>query len=223
MDYEKKIDIPFGAHDSELKGWEYTIPEGMEAIIKDGKVIVREKESEEERIRKELINFILYKAKGVSEEQEHSWVVYLEKQKEQNPAEWSKEDREMLTRCVAAIPVQGDEIMPTSYLNKLRNWLESLSKRLNLQSKREWNEENKKDIDYIIQILDDCYAFGKHDLSKKDHENLVNKLINLRPSWKPSKEHLSALLAIFNDPDNIGSQTCQLALTDLYEQIKSIQ
>ena len=98
MDYEKKIDIPFGAHDSELKYWEYTIPEGMEAIIKDGKVIVREKESEEERIRKELINFILYKAKGVSEEQEHSWVVYLEKQKEQNPAEWSKEDREMLTR-----------------------------------------------------------------------------------------------------------------------------
>lgn len=43
MDYEKKIDIPFGAKDSELNGWEYTIPEGMEAIIKDGKVIVREK------------------------------------------------------------------------------------------------------------------------------------------------------------------------------------
>ena len=32
------------------------------------------RESEDERIRKELINFILYKAKGVSEEQEHSWV-----------------------------------------------------------------------------------------------------------------------------------------------------
>ena len=51
MDYEKKIDIPFGAHDSELKGWEYTIPEGMEAEIKDGKVIVREKASDDERIR----------------------------------------------------------------------------------------------------------------------------------------------------------------------------
>lgn len=54
------------------------------------------RESEDERIRKELINFILYKAKGVSEEQEHSWVVYLEKQKEQKPAEWSNEDEEML-------------------------------------------------------------------------------------------------------------------------------
>lgn len=39
----KEIEIPFGAKDSELKGWEYTIPEGMEAEIKDGKIIVRKK------------------------------------------------------------------------------------------------------------------------------------------------------------------------------------
>lgn len=39
----KEIEIPFGARDSELKGWEYTIPEGMEAEIKDGKIVVREK------------------------------------------------------------------------------------------------------------------------------------------------------------------------------------
>ena len=39
------------------------------------------RESEDERIRKELINFILYKAKGVPEEKEHSWVAYLYKQK----------------------------------------------------------------------------------------------------------------------------------------------
>ena len=41
-------------------------------------------------------------------------------------------------------------------------------------------------------------------------------------SWKPSEGHLSALLAVFNDPNNIGSQTCQLALTDLYEQLKKL-
>lgn len=41
-------------------------------------------------------------------------------------------------------------------------------------------------------------------------------------SWKPSEEHLSALLAVVNDPNNIGSQTCQLALTDLYEQLKKL-
>lgn len=37
------IDVPFGAQDSELKGWEYTIPKGMFAEIKDGKIIVKQK------------------------------------------------------------------------------------------------------------------------------------------------------------------------------------
>ena len=58
MDRNEAIEIPFGAKDSELKGWEYTIPEGMEAVIKDGKIIVREKESEDEKIRKEIIGFL---------------------------------------------------------------------------------------------------------------------------------------------------------------------
>lgn len=39
-------------------------------------------ESEDERIRRDIIHYILYKADGVSEEQEHSWIAYLEKQKE---------------------------------------------------------------------------------------------------------------------------------------------
>ena len=37
------IDVPFGAQDSELKGWEYTIPKGMFAEIKDGKIIIKQK------------------------------------------------------------------------------------------------------------------------------------------------------------------------------------
>ena len=50
----KEIEIPFGAKDSELKGWEYTIPEGMEAEIKDGKIVVREKEPELTEFEREL-------------------------------------------------------------------------------------------------------------------------------------------------------------------------
>lgn len=41
------IEIPFGAFDSELGGFEYTIPEGFNAEIKDGKVIVKKSESED--------------------------------------------------------------------------------------------------------------------------------------------------------------------------------
>lgn len=48
------IDIPFGAKDFELKYREYTIPEGFTAEIKGGKVIVKEKESEDEKVIDEL-------------------------------------------------------------------------------------------------------------------------------------------------------------------------
>jgi hypothetical protein len=39
----KEIEIPFGAKDSELCGWEYTIPDGMEATIVDNKIVVKKK------------------------------------------------------------------------------------------------------------------------------------------------------------------------------------
>lgn len=88
---KNNVEIPFGAKDSELKGWEYTIPEGMEAVIENGKIIVREMESKDETIRKEIIHYILYKADGVSEAQEHNWVTYLEKQKAQKPVHTARE------------------------------------------------------------------------------------------------------------------------------------
>lgn len=68
------------------------------------------RESEDERIRKELINYILYKAKGVSEEQEHSWVVYLEKQKEQKPVDNEEAEITDFERSVYDLcPVLGIE------------------------------------------------------------------------------------------------------------------
>ena len=69
------------------------------------------------------------------------------------------------------------------------------------QKPAEWSEEDKKDIAHIIRILDDCYAYGKHDLSKTDHENLVNKLKSLRPSWKPSEEQEEPEYYQHFDPD----------------------
>ena len=58
------------------------------------------------------------------------------------------------------------------------------SKAVFKQKPAEWSEEDKKDVAHIIRILDDCYAYGRHDLSKTDHENLVNKLKSLRPQSK---------------------------------------
>ena len=53
---ETFIDIPFGSQDSELIEWAYTIPEGMEAEIKDGKVIIKRKENEDSLIKRAIIH-----------------------------------------------------------------------------------------------------------------------------------------------------------------------
>lgn len=55
---KKNIEIPFGAYDSELDGFEYIIPEGYEAEIKDGKVVVKKTGSEDEKIRNALIELV---------------------------------------------------------------------------------------------------------------------------------------------------------------------
>lgn len=86
------------------------------------------------------------------------------------------------------------------------------------EQKPEWSEEDKKMFNALVDYVEypSCWNL------KCPREKLVAFIKSLRPSWKPSEEHLSALLAVFNDPDNIGSQTCQLALTDLYEQLKKL-
>lgn len=82
-----EIEIPFGVKDSELYQFTYTIPDGYSAEIKDGKVIVKKKESEDERIRNEIIAFIeqaTHSGGGtiIPEEKEDKWIAYLERQKD---------------------------------------------------------------------------------------------------------------------------------------------
>ena len=89
---DKTIEIPFGVFDSELGGFEYTIPEGYEAEIKDGKVIVRKAESEDERIRTLLIDFIrnynwLRVQSGFKGATKEDVIAWLEKQGKQKPTD----------------------------------------------------------------------------------------------------------------------------------------
>jgi len=113
------IQIPFGAQDSELKGWEYTIPEGMEAIIKDGKVIVREKSgSEDERIYNLICSSIKNEVPIACSRNKKLALAYLEKQKEQNSSalqdafEHSIKDYSLEEKSKAVD--YADSILPTS-------------------------------------------------------------------------------------------------------------
>jgi len=96
-------------------------------------------------------------------------------------------------------------------------WLSKYDVIVPEQKPVEWSEEDKRILDDVSHLL---IMLNYKDMAR-DYKKAVEKLI-YRPHWKPSEEHLSALLAVFNDPNNIGSQTCQLALTDLYNDLKKL-
>lgn len=91
------------------------IPEGNAARIEGNKVILEPKESEDERIRKELVYFIQkekeYMESKVKLENSPKLMflmdacAYLERQKEQQPAEWSEEDEKMLASFLHKVEV----------------------------------------------------------------------------------------------------------------------
>lgn len=40
-----------------------------------------------------------------------------------------------------------------------------------------------------------------------------------KENWKPSEEQMSMLLAVINEPNNAGSESCHIALKSLYNDL----
>ncbi len=94
---------------------EIEIPEGYEARIEGNKVILEPKESEDEKIRKQLIGFFSgrYALCNINAKEA---IAYLEKQKEQKPAEWSEEDEKLLNYAIS----MTDDEQVKRFLRSLR-------------------------------------------------------------------------------------------------------
>lgn len=117
------------------------------------------KESEDERIRREIYNFL------IDMECKEEWINYLEKQKVQKPAEWSEKDNVQLNAAI--------QIVSNSGHYTTANWLKSL------RPQPYWkpSEEQIGALNEIINVL----AVSKHP-----HENdyLFNILSGLRKNLK---------------------------------------
>ena len=134
------------------------------------------------------------------------------------PVEWSEEDEEMLEYIIGDVN-DAMQLYTTragkDMANKEIAWLKSLKP----QPKQEWSKEETKDLVHILKVLDDCYAYGKHDLSKTDHDNLTSTIKSLHPSWKPSEEQMEALekaIIKAHSTDEIP------ILTELRQQLKKL-
>ena len=111
--------------------YEREIPEGYEARIEGNKVIIELKESDDERIRKSIL--ALVKKHAVNHER-CQMEAYLEKQKEQQHAEWGEEDENRIKSIKATLEqfayannmldVNGD-CCDASMIKNI-NWLKSL-------------------------------------------------------------------------------------------------
>ena len=208
MDYKRNfIEIPFGARDSETLGWEYTIPDDMEAKIENGKIIVRKKESEDEKVPKLLYKLLCgevtagqFEKYGLTVDSALFW---LEKQK---PVEWSKEDetafQDALWCCKQAASIAKDE-------NDMGNawyaerWLKSLKERVQPQSKYEWKQENTDaltDFENLMMHIGISF-FGQHAGLDPNDTNAIKEQANIllglvpKQEWsKKDKEHLDDVI-----------------------------
>ena len=125
------------------------------------------KESEDERIRKEILEYF-----GQFDDGEirgvviTDWIHWLEKQKEQKPAEWSEEDERNKDAIIDAITVQYSP----GIRDNLTNWLKSL------RPQPHWKPSEEQ-----MKHLERCFSHGHTQQLPNQHvlESLYNDLKKL--------------------------------------------
>ena len=186
------------------------------------------RESEDERIRKEILNYI-DKATGCKR-----WVAWLEKQGEQKSFDyenanipqkdstWGEEDKHWLQKVIDFMN-HPDLIKATPTLAKdTINWLKSLKDRVQPQSKQEWSEEDESNFQGIIDVIKE----NKHHTTDYEHMTYYKllswfKSLKNRYVWKPSDEQMKALDWALSLAKNCGDE-CAFDLRTLQEQLKKI-
>lgn len=186
------------------------------------------KEDEDERIRKEIIDFLeLPHPQFVGKRDHEKWIAWLEKQGEQKPV-WSEEDKRYLNIVSSVIrspSVQGiydyHKVNPTD----VSGWLKSLKDRV--QPKQEWSEEDERMLNDIIRCGEHhCYldagniAWLKSIAPPYYCDNC--KLKKSIQGWKPSEEQMDFLQLAIEDSKHNKEYSKQRILTELMEDLKKL-
>ena len=170
------------------KRYEHEIPEGYEARIEGGKVVIELKESEDERIRQIILRCCYDWDKGrsscVAIEDVPAIRAYLERLKEQKPVISDEAIRDGVVHFGI-----------TQY--QIDNWLK---KHINVieQQPAEWSEEDINNLNRIAAILVEAsyvqnWWRTERLISREEKEKLIGWLKALYPSWKPSEVQMDDL------------------------------
>ena len=178
------------------------------------------KESEDERVRKALLNEFIhlqsngYKFAGLEGEE---IIAYLEKQKEQNfediedeaVRKYMKLDKFALANMLAERDKTNAEVIET---------FEGIE-----EQPAEWSEEDEKKIYFLsrlieFQVKNDEYCFGDGRLISKQEAIEMLKSLRPQPRWKPSEEQIKALQMV-KDSHCFMYQKDRIAIETLLEQL----
>ena len=179
--------------------------------------------SDDEKIRKELINIInLAYGCGITENRD-KYIVWLERQSEEakiealrteyekgradvlaeQKPEWSEEENTylnyILTNCMHYADAMGyvDEKKNNQLHKKAEDWLKSLKDRVLPHPKNAWSEDDEK----MRTRCAACLGYHYHDgmMTRKEYEEAYNWLKSLKErvqpqnTWKPSDKQMKQL------------------------------
>ena len=162
-------------------------------------------ESEDERIRKEIIDIVeAYRANCVYEgtHKFDDCLAWLERQKEQKPVENS-----------------GKELLYVS--NKSYN-IGYRDGKMAAESEQEWSVEDETCLEYALWCVMKTRHFVAKDACDLDACRCAERwLRTLHPSWKPSEEQMDALKSKLPIIKGTGNNVDSI-LESLYEQLKKL-
>lgn len=119
-------------------------------------------EDEDEKIRKELIDFLSH---VIPIDKYHRWMAYLEKQKS---VEWSEEDEFMRNAFINLVEMYYGSCINKQEMNKMLDWLKSL------KSQSHWKptKNQLKSFDAILENHGSNFSTANYETMKELYEQL---------------------------------------------------
>ena len=188
------------------------------------------KDSADERIRKELLDFCKNRAEKYFNDPKYknisAWIAWLEKQGEK-PAEWSENDNLKLKVFIGI--VNGLDNFSPETKQDLLNWIKSLKERVSPQPKQEWSTNDVFVIKILNTVCDEYLKISTYKGTEFRHEiidakNWLNTLKEKsipQSHWKPSDEQITWLYRAADDASK-GSRMKQI-LNELLSDLKKLR
>ena len=105
---------------------------------------------------------------------------------------WSEVDNFMYNKIKNLLT---DISLAPESINSLFDWLKDLKDRIQPQPKQEWSEEDKRNLNWVINVWNRLRRGGDAQTTPSQMEYLENflKSLKYRKTWKPSDEQIGAL------------------------------